>query len=84
LVYRSFLIKGEASSSIDLSIKSLGILIRRSVWEGPLMGRPELIGALEELDIIPSYIVSWKVDLLYFSSTISSLVVLLPAYIQGL
>jgi hypothetical protein len=58
LVYRSLLIREEVSSSIDLSIKSLRILIRHSVREGPLIGRPELVGALEELDIIPSYIVS--------------------------
>jgi hypothetical protein len=45
------------------------------------MGQPKLVGALEELNIIPSYIVSWKVDLLYFSSTISSLAVLLLVYI---
>jgi hypothetical protein len=76
--------KGEASSSIDSSIKSLETLTRRSVWGGPLTGRPELVGALEELDIIPSYVVSWKVDLLYFSSTVSSLAVSLPAYIYGL
>jgi hypothetical protein len=48
------------------------------------MGRSELVGALEELDIIPGYVVSWKVDLLYFSSTISSLVVSLLVYICGL
>jgi hypothetical protein len=42
------------------------------------------VGALEELDIVPGYVVSWKVDLLHFSSTVSSLAVSLPAYIYSL
>jgi hypothetical protein len=83
-VRRSFSIKGEASSSIDSSIKSPGTLIRRSVREGLPTGRPELEGALKELDIIPGYIVSWKVNLLHFSSTVSSLAVSLPVYVWGL
>jgi hypothetical protein len=49
------------------------------------MGRPELVGALPEalaeVNIVSGYIVFYKVNLLYFSSTISSLVVSLPAYI---
>jgi hypothetical protein len=58
--------------------------MRRSVREGPPIGRPEPEGALEELDIVPGYVVSWKVDLLHFSSTVSSLAVSLPAYVWGL
>jgi len=49
------------------------------------MERPEPVGALPEalaeVDMVPGYIVSWEIDLLYFSSTISSLAVLLPVYI---
>jgi hypothetical protein len=49
------------------------------------MGRPELVGALPEalaeVNIVPGYIVFWEVNLLYFSSIISFLAVLLPAYI---
>jgi hypothetical protein len=85
LVSRSFIIKAEGSISIDLFINSPGILTGRSVWEGPLTGRPELaealLEALAEVDIVPGYIVFWEVDLLYFSSTISSLAVSLLAYI---
>ena len=59
----------------------MGHLVR----EGPLTGRPELAGALPEalaeVNIVPGHVVSWEIDLLYFSSIISSLVVLLPAYI---
>jgi hypothetical protein len=59
--------------------------IGRSVREGPPTERPELAGALPEalaeVDMVSGYMVSWEIDLLYFSSTISSLVVLLPAYI---
>jgi hypothetical protein len=61
------------------------MLTGHSVREGPLIGRPELVGALPEalaeVNIVPSYVVFWEVDLLYFSSTISFLAVLLPAYI---
>ena len=57
----------------------------RLVREGPLTGRPELVGALLEalakVDIVPGYIIFWDIDLLYFSSTISFLAVSLPAYI---
>jgi hypothetical protein len=49
------------------------------------MGRPELVKALPEalaeVDMIPGHVVSWEIDLLYFSSIISSLAILLPAYI---
>jgi hypothetical protein len=49
------------------------------------MEQPELLGALPEalveVDIVPGYIVSWEIDLLYFSSIISSLVISLPVYI---
>jgi hypothetical protein len=83
LVSRSFIIKAEGSISIDSSINSLGILTGRSVREGPLTGRPELVGALPEalaeVNIVPGYVVFWEVDLLYFSSTIFFLVVSLPA-----
>jgi hypothetical protein len=57
----------------------------RSVREGPPTERPELAGALPEalaeVNIIPGYVISWEIDLLHFSSTISSLAVSLPAYI---
>jgi hypothetical protein len=84
-VSRSFIIKAEDSISIDSSINSPGILIGYSVRERLPTERPEPVGALPEalaeVDIVPGYIVSWEIDLLYFSSTISSLVVLLPVYI---
>jgi hypothetical protein len=61
------------------------MLTERSVREGPLTGRPELVGALPEalaeVDIVPGYVIFWEVDLLYFSFTIFFLAVLLPAYI---
>ena len=85
LVFRSFIIKVENSISIDLSINSLEILIEYLVREGLLTGRPELAEALPEalaeVDIVPGYVISWEVDLLYFSSTISFLAVLLLVYI---
>jgi hypothetical protein len=85
LVSRSFEIKAEGSISIDLSINSLGILTGYLVREGLPIGRPELAGALPEalaeVNIVPSYMVFWKINLLYFSSTIFFLVVLLLAYI---
>jgi hypothetical protein len=56
-----------------------------SVREGPLTGQPKPVEALPEalveVDMVPGYMVSWEIDLLYFSSTISSLAVLLPVYI---
>jgi hypothetical protein len=77
--------KAEGSISINLSTNSPGTLTGHSVREGPLIERPELAGALPEalaeVDMVPSYVVSWEIDLLYFSSTISSLAVLLLAYI---
>ena len=49
------------------------------------MEQPELVEALPEalveVNIIPGYIISWGIDLLYFSSTISFLVVSLLVYI---
>ena len=52
------------------------------------MERPEPAGALPEalaeVDMVPGHVVSWEVDLLYFSSTVSSLAVSLPACIWGL
>jgi hypothetical protein len=74
-VSRSFIIKAEGSISIDSSINSLGMPT----------GRPEPAGALPEalaeVDMVPGYIVSWEIDLLHFSSTVSSLAVSLPVYI---
>ena len=85
LVSRSFVIKAKGSISIDSFINSLRILMRYSVREGPLTGRPELVRALlealVEVNIISSYIIFWEVNLLYFSSTIFSLVILLLVYI---
>jgi hypothetical protein len=85
LVSRSFIIKAKGSISIDLFINSLEILIEYSVREEPLTGRPELVGALPEalaeVNIVPDYIVFWEINLLYFSSIIFSLIVLLPVYI---
>jgi hypothetical protein len=56
-----------------------------SVQKGPLMEQPEpveaLPEALAEVDMVPGYIVFWEIDLLYFSSTVSFLAVLLPVYI---
>jgi hypothetical protein len=61
LVSRSFEIKAEGSISIDSFTNSLGILTGRSVREGPLTERPELVEALPEalaeVDIVPGYIV---------------------------
>jgi hypothetical protein len=88
LVSRSFEMKAEGSISIDSSTNSPGTPTGYSVREGPLTGRPELAEALPEalaeVDIISGYIVFWEIDLLYFSSTIFSLAVSLPAYIWGL
>jgi len=85
LVSRSFKIKIEGSISIDLFINSLEILTEYLVREEPLTERPELAGALPEalaeVNIVPSYIVFWEINLLYFSFTISFLIVLLPVYI---
>ena len=84
-VSRSFVIKAEDSISIDLSINSPEIPTGYSVREGLPTERPEPVGALPEalaeVDMVPGYIVSWEIDLLYFSFTISFLVVLLPVYI---
>jgi hypothetical protein len=85
LVSRSFEIKAEDFISIDSFTNSPEILTGHSVREGPLTGRPELAEALPEalaeVNIVPGYMVSWEIDLLYFSSTVSSLAVSLPAYI---
>jgi hypothetical protein len=60
----------------------------RLVREGPLMGRPELAGALlealAEVNMVPGHVMSWEIDLLYFFSIISFLVILLLACIWGL
>jgi hypothetical protein len=85
LVSRSFIIKAKDSISIDLSINSLEILIEYSIRKELLIRRPELIGALPEalveVNIVSGYIVFWEINLLYFSSIIFFLVVLLPVYI---
>jgi hypothetical protein len=82
-VSRSFIIKAEGSISIDSSINSPGTPTGCSVREGPPTGRPEPAGALPEalteVDMVPGYVVSWEIDLLHFSSTVSSLAVSLPA-----
>jgi hypothetical protein len=56
-----------------------------SVRKEPLIEQPEPVGALPEalaeVDMVPGYIVSWEIDLLYFSSTVSSLAVSLLVYI---
>ena len=61
------------------------MLTGRSVREGPLTGRPKLARALPEalaeVNIVPGHVMSWEVNLLYFSSIISSLVISLLAYI---